>query len=250
MCGPKASHTAVIIVVLLLGGVASWGAQGSKSGSPKQQEVTGEPTTSPRPTAEGRIALVIGNSAYAESLANPVNDATDMASALQQMGFTVKLLRDAGSDASRGDPPRLSVADQAAHAATDFEADLGQLRRLAGPCLPAHDDHSMRGDGGSDFVAALRHRQLGRVADSGNAGRTFERSLARCGDGMGQTLDFGRRHVAASEPGDPARKRFLVDGHAAAQVGKQAFGKRWRDHRGANSSACCAARLRTLGAGL
>src|SRR5262249_46978273 len=40
--------------------------------------------------AELRIALVIGNSAYAESpLPNPVNDARDMAATLRQLGFEV-----------------------------------------------------------------------------------------------------------------------------------------------------------------
>ena len=40
--------------------------------------------------AEPRIALVIGNAAYAEGpLANPVNDARDMAAALRQLGFEV-----------------------------------------------------------------------------------------------------------------------------------------------------------------
>ena len=39
---------------------------------------------------------MIGNAAYTEApLANPVNDATDMVDALQQMDFTVTLLRDA-----------------------------------------------------------------------------------------------------------------------------------------------------------
>lgn len=40
--------------------------------------------------AEKRVALVIGNGNYAESpLKNPVNDAEDMAAALQSLGFTV-----------------------------------------------------------------------------------------------------------------------------------------------------------------
>ena len=48
------------------------------------------------PAAQRRVALVIGNAAYADSpLRNPVNDATDMAAALRQMGFEVTLLRDA-----------------------------------------------------------------------------------------------------------------------------------------------------------
>lgn len=42
--------------------------------------------------AERRIALVIGNGAYTDSpLRNPVNDATDMATALKALGFEVSL---------------------------------------------------------------------------------------------------------------------------------------------------------------
>jgi len=48
--------------------------------------------------ADQRIALVIGNGAYAEgSLANPVNDARDMAATLRQLGFEVL----SGEDRSR-----------------------------------------------------------------------------------------------------------------------------------------------------
>jgi hypothetical protein len=45
---------------------------------------------------EVRVALVIGNSAYANvtSLANPVNDATDLAAALGRIGFDVTLATD------------------------------------------------------------------------------------------------------------------------------------------------------------
>ena len=49
----------------------------------------------PALSAPRRIALVIGNAAYQEGrLRNPVNDATDMAANLRQLGFHVTLLRD------------------------------------------------------------------------------------------------------------------------------------------------------------
>jgi Caspase domain len=48
-------------------------------------------------TNERRTALVIGNAAYrAAPLRNAVNDATDMASTLRQLGFNVVELHDAG----------------------------------------------------------------------------------------------------------------------------------------------------------
>lgn len=46
--------------------------------------------------AQERIALVIGNSAYdVQHLANPANDATDVAAALRHLGFDVDLQLDA-----------------------------------------------------------------------------------------------------------------------------------------------------------
>lgn len=47
-------------------------------------------------SAEERVALIIGNSNYETApLANPVNDASDMASALRRLGFSVILKKDA-----------------------------------------------------------------------------------------------------------------------------------------------------------
>ncbi len=47
--------------------------------------------------AEQRVALVIGNAAYTfAALKNPVNDASDIAGALQRLGFTVILKKNAG----------------------------------------------------------------------------------------------------------------------------------------------------------
>jgi uncharacterized caspase-like protein len=52
--------------------------------------------------AEPRTALVIGNAAYPFGvLANPVNDATDMAAALRGAGFEVLLKTDADTDAMK-----------------------------------------------------------------------------------------------------------------------------------------------------
>ena len=50
----------------------------------------------PPAPVEQRVALVIGNSSYKETpLKNPVNDATDMAAALKDLGFKVTLKTDA-----------------------------------------------------------------------------------------------------------------------------------------------------------
>ncbi|MDP2854468.1 MAG: caspase family protein [Smithellaceae bacterium] len=53
-------------------------------------------TVSLSAAAEQRLALVIGNGSYdAAPLANPVNDASDMAAALKKLGFTVILKNNA-----------------------------------------------------------------------------------------------------------------------------------------------------------
>jgi len=72
-------------------------------------------------SATGRVALVIGNGAYqaAPVLANPANDATDVAASLQALGFVV-LLR---TDATRDDMAR--VIGQFVERARD--ADLALL---------------------------------------------------------------------------------------------------------------------------
>jgi formylglycine-generating enzyme required for sulfatase activity len=56
------------------------------------------------PAMAERVALVIGNSAYvhAPTLKNPVNDAQDVAEALNRLGFVVHLGTDLGTDAMRG----------------------------------------------------------------------------------------------------------------------------------------------------
>src|SRR5258708_426402 len=97
MRGHQASHTALITpLLLLLVAVVSVDAQNRKPGRQEQRGVNVVPAVPMPPTAERRTALVIGNSAYAESpLANPVNDATDIANALQQMGFAVTPLLNA-----------------------------------------------------------------------------------------------------------------------------------------------------------
>lgn len=95
MRGDRTYHTVLTAVWPLLGFVVSVDAQHSKAGRQEPRGVNVVPAVPAPPTDERRTALVIGNSAYAEGpLANPVNDATDMANILPQMGFAVTLLRD------------------------------------------------------------------------------------------------------------------------------------------------------------
>ncbi|MEZ4744597.1 MAG: caspase family protein [Calditrichia bacterium] len=58
------------------------------------------PISVDRDRSEARTALVIGNSSYRDSpLANPVNDATDIAAKLKILGFSVTLLTNANRSA-------------------------------------------------------------------------------------------------------------------------------------------------------
>jgi tetratricopeptide (TPR) repeat protein len=71
---------------------------------------------------EPRIALVIGNSNYSTlgKLANPGNDAADMAKALQGLGFSVTLLKDADQRSMEQGVVRLGNALSASPSAIGF----------------------------------------------------------------------------------------------------------------------------------
>jgi hypothetical protein len=77
--------------------------------------------------ADGRVALVIGNSHYQNVpvLANPANDATDVSAALRRLGFNVKTLRDADFESFRGALIEFGHAAQGADMAVLFFAGHG-----------------------------------------------------------------------------------------------------------------------------
>src|SRR5262245_42472575 len=81
----------LITVCLLLGLSVPGSTQSGKRGQQDPRGIQLVPTVPAAPTSARRTALVIGNSAYiyTKALPNPVNDATDMAAALEQMGFQV-----------------------------------------------------------------------------------------------------------------------------------------------------------------
>jgi uncharacterized caspase-like protein len=87
--------------------------------------------------AERRVALVIGNSAYrhAAELANPRNDATDMAAALKALAFEVTAgvdLDKAGmEDKLREFADRLSGADAAVFFYAGHGLQVGGVNYLA-----------------------------------------------------------------------------------------------------------------------
>ena len=74
-----------------------------------------------------RVALVIGNASYshASSLANPVNDATDIGAALDRLGFTVTRLDNAGRAELWDGLQKFSLAASASEMAVVFYAGHG-----------------------------------------------------------------------------------------------------------------------------
>src|SRR5262245_54180163 len=81
-------HCIILLVVVAAGLLFCWSATNCLA-QPRGQSAR-KNTTGASPGAEPRLALVIGNGAYADgALANSVNDARDMAAALRQLGFAV-----------------------------------------------------------------------------------------------------------------------------------------------------------------
>src|SRR5687767_2335924 len=77
--------------------------------------------------AEKRVALVIGNAAYVNTpaLSNPVNDAEDMAAALERVGFKVQIERDLTKRGMEGALARFARSAEDADAALFFYAGHG-----------------------------------------------------------------------------------------------------------------------------
>lgn len=77
--------------------------------------------------AEQRVALVIGNASYAHvsSLANPLNDATDIGAALERLDFKVTRLPNAGYSELRRGLQQFSLAASASEMAVVFYAGHG-----------------------------------------------------------------------------------------------------------------------------
>src|SRR5262245_22098528 len=82
---------------------------------------------SPAAAQEKRIALIIGNSAYKNtvSLATPVNDAIDLSLALNKFGFTVTRVTNASGEEMRRVINDFSVAAKRADIALFFYAGHG-----------------------------------------------------------------------------------------------------------------------------
>jgi len=100
------------------------------------QNSRGAAVAATRGDASFRTALVVGNSAYADSpLANPVNDAQDMATQLEKVGFEVTMLLDASHE-------------EMAEAVRQFGVDL----RRGGTGLFYYAGHGVQSEGANYLI--------------------------------------------------------------------------------------------------
>jgi len=88
--------------------------------------------------AEHRVALVIGNAAYQNTapLGNPINDAEDIAAALERVGFTIQLERDLTKRGMENALARFARLAEGADAAMVFYAGHGIQYRGTNYLMP------------------------------------------------------------------------------------------------------------------
>ena len=142
-------------------------------------------------------------------------------------GFTHRLsqlLGDARGDRARGDPARLGVADEPAHAAPSGKANLRQLGGLAGTGFAADDHDRVFANGTDQFLRALRDRQVRRIRKRG-AGR---RPRLTAGDGplelRGQPRPLGVGCPVCARTLDATAKARSIPRHGQRQAGFECRG--------------------------
>jgi hypothetical protein len=114
--------------------------------------------------ADHRIALIIGNSNYLNTppLANPINDATDIAEALKSLGFAVRLQLDANKRDFDHDLEAFARDARGADAALVYYAGHGLQYHGENYLMPVdaalRDDVSLRYEmvDGRDIISALQ----------------------------------------------------------------------------------------------
>ena len=134
--------------------------------------------------AEVTVALqlgqqdAVGHQLDPARLARAVGEPHLVADDVAQLG--AQLLGDPLGHRAGRDPSRLRVADQTtpvggARAASELEADLGELRRLPRPGLPRDDHDLVVANGRRDVVTACGDRELGGIGDVHNGGHSRPR---------------------------------------------------------------------------
>ena len=140
--------------------------------------------------------------------------------------LAVQFLGNSRGGRACGDAARLGVADESGRSASEFEADLGNLRRLAGTGLAADDHHliffDQRGDLGApavdrQLVGKVRHGQARAAGGDGRARLRVQRlvlGLQRVVPGTEQVAQVARLRAQTA----------LVSGKAVLELG---FTRQW-----------------------
>ncbi len=136
----------------------------------------------------------------------------------------VELLGDAFGDRAGGQAPWLGVTDQPAYSPAELQADLRQLRCLAGAGLTGEDHHLVVADRGADVVPALADRQVRGIGDRRHGRQPPLYAQRRRLDVGGDLGGHRRAGLGVAYPAravDAALQAALVTNH---QIG-QAFGQ-------------------------
>ncbi len=120
--------------------------------------------------AEVKVALVIGNAAYANAttLANPINDARAVAAKLQGIGFDVSLHEDLDGQAFRMALGAFSEKALASDLAVVFYA--GHAIEINGQNYLIPVDAEMKSESTAQFETITLEQVLGSVRDAGKLG--------------------------------------------------------------------------------
>ncbi len=137
---------------------------------------------------------------------------------------TAEFLGDAFGHRACGQAPRLGVTDQPAHAPAEFQADLRELRRLAGTGLTSQDHDLVVADRGEDLVLLLTDRQVRGIGDLRHGREPLPYAQRGRLDIGGDLSDYRRTGLGVAylaRAVDTALQAALVTNH---QIG-QAFGQ-------------------------
>ena len=174
--------------------------------------------------ADKRVALVIGNSAYenVQHLPNPVNDAEDMATALEKIGFTVKTatdldfngmrraLRDFGDDAAGADMAAIFFAGHGMEVDKQnylipVDARLNTDRDVALEAIPL--DYLLRAVEGARglklvFLDACRNNPFAASIRMTSATRSVGRGLSPVDPAGGILVSYSAKDGSVAQDGD------------------------------------------------
>lgn len=167
---PRLKHELILMIAIgslagLTRGVV-WSQTAQSDENRAFVEVTQRPS---RERQTRRVALVIGNAAYevGPSLQNPVNDAHDMASALEKLGFDrVILVTDANQLAMEGAVEDFWAELKNSHAGVFYYAGHGMQLEGENYLIPVDADIDIRADVRSESLAL--DKVLGRMQAASN----------------------------------------------------------------------------------